>query len=426
MLRLVLMLGWPVYNLVLAGYVALVAWPRARRGGGPASPGPSDFWIVVPALNEERVVGNTVRAALALASPGVTCRVLVIDDGSDDGTPQVLAGIDDPRLYVLRRELPNARKGKGAGLNAAYLQIRDWARENGVNPTEVIVGVIDGDGRGSANILTEVAIALSDSRISAVQCRVRIHNRTKLLGAIQDLEFGCVADASQVLRHRLGSVGLGGNGQFTRLSALAILGDQPWSDCLVEDMELGLRLHLAGVGIGYVWRACVTQQGVTDAKRLLRQRTRWAQGNLQCARYLPSLIRSPEIGNRALMEMAYYLLAPWLNAIGSVVVAGFWLYAGVELIGGGWHGAFPATGVLAGWLASLLIPGVIWAGLHRLRLRDENVFRMVFAGIAYPAFLILGLVSTWRAVGRQVAGRNGWAKTERAIEEQDLVAAAAS
>src|SRR5205807_2908862 len=98
------------------------------------------------------------------------------------------------------------------------------------------------------------------------------------------------ADASQVLRHRLGSVGLGGNGQFTRLSALNLLGDRPWSDCLVEDMELGLRLHLQGVGIGYVWRACVTQQGVTDAKRLLRQRTRWAQGNLQCARLLPSLI----------------------------------------------------------------------------------------------------------------------------------------
>ena len=75
--------------------------------------------------------------------------------------------------------------------------------------TRVVLSVIDADGRGSANILAEVAAALADPAVGAVQCRVRIHNREALLGAVQDLESGCVADASQVLRLRLGSVGLG-------------------------------------------------------------------------------------------------------------------------------------------------------------------------------------------------------------------------
>jgi 1,2-diacylglycerol 3-beta-glucosyltransferase len=430
-LRVLLLLGWPAYNLILALYVAAVAWPRMRRTTRPTGTASMYFWIVVPCLNEERVVGNTVRNALALSAPGIVCRVLVIDDGSDDGTPEVLAGIEDSRLHILRRELPNARKGKGAGLNAAYQMIRDWTHDRGMDPDQVVVGVIDGDGRGSANILAEVAVALADPRIGAVQCRVRIHNRDKLLGAIQDLEFACVADASQILRGGLGSVGLGGNGQFTRLSALEQLGDRPWSHCLVEDMELGLRMHLAGVGIGYVWRACVTQQGVTDARRLLRQRTRWAQGNLQCARYLPSLFRSPQITNRALLEMAYYLLAPWMNALGSVVVVGFWLYAAGQSVVRGWGSVTPVAASGAGlalWLGALLVPGVIWAVLHRVRLRDERLGRMVLAGLAYPGFLLLGLVSTWRAVGRQASGRNGWAKTERVAEEpelsQNLVAAA--
>jgi len=365
------------------------------------------------------VVGNTVRAALALNAPGVTCRVLVVDDGSDDATPHVLSSIDNPRLHVLRRELPSARNGKGAALNAAYQMIRTWSRDQGLTADQVVVGVIDGDGRGSPDILAEVADLLTDPKIGAVQCRVRIHNRDKLLGAVQDLEFGCIADASQVLRMKLGSVGLGGNGQFTRLSALELLGDRPWSDCLVEDMELGLRMHLVGVPIGYVWRACITQQGVTDAKRLLRQRTRWAQGNLQCARYLPQLWRSRKITNRALLEMFYYLLAPWANALGSVIVLGFWLYAWVELVSQGWRTGLPVSGsatALALWLGSLLLPGLMWALLHRIRLRDEKFTRLALAGLAYPGFLLLGLVSTWRAVARQALGRNGWAKTERTAE----------
>src|SRR5438094_674417 len=88
-----------------------------------------------------------------------------------------------------------------------------------------------GRRRGGAepHRLTEVRRFMVDPGVGAVQCRVRIHNRDRLLGAVQDLEFGCIANASQVLRDRFGTVGLGGNGQFARLSVLATLGDEPWS-----------------------------------------------------------------------------------------------------------------------------------------------------------------------------------------------------
>jgi glycosyltransferase involved in cell wall biosynthesis len=387
-------------------------------GGGAA---PNTYWIMVPCLNEERVVGRTVRAALALAAPGTETLVLVIDDASDDGTPAVLgllADGDDGRLHVLRRELPAARRGKGEALNAGHDYIERWTALAGRDPARVAVGVIDGDGRGSDNLLVEVSSALADPRIGAVQARVRIANRDRLLGAVQDLEFGCVADASQIMRARIGSVGLGGNGQFTRLSALRSLGPSPWSDCLVEDLELGLRLHLAGVGIGYVPRASITQQGVVHVGRLLRQRTRWAQGNLQCIRYLPWLSASPRIRSHTFVEMAYYLLAPWLNALGSAVVALLWAYAGIQLATGGAPVATtsPALG-LALWAGALLLPGLAWAVLHRLRLGDERLSRCLAAGLFYPVFLLLGLISTWRALGRQVLGRNGWAKTERLADE---------
>jgi cellulose synthase/poly-beta-1,6-N-acetylglucosamine synthase-like glycosyltransferase len=424
-----LLVAWPMYNLLLIAYSvrdATSVGRRRRRSAAEAAPTgyePLTYWIIVPCLNEELVVERTVRAALDLAGPlGTVTRVMAIDDGSDDGTPGVLAGIEHPNLYVLRRELPDARRGKGEALNAAYRLIRDQTLAAGDDPHRVAVGVIDGDGRGTANMLREVSHVFRDPRVGAVQCRVRIHNRNHLLGAVQDLEFGCVANASQHLRDTVGTVGLGGNGQYARLSALIVLGDTPWSACLVEDLELGLRMHLEGLRIRYISRANVTQQGLVDVRRLLRQRTRWAQGNLQCIRYVPKLIASRRIPNSALLEMLYYLLSPWVNAVGGIVVAGFWSVAVWRLATGHGHPLLVSSwwqlvGALAAWLTAITAPALLWAALHRMRLRDESFRVVLIAALAYPVFLLLGLVSTWRAIGRQVSGRQTWAKTERIIEE---------
>jgi len=420
------MLAWPVSTLALVSfavrYVAshrsdIVARSTARGDGTP-----EHFWIIVPALNEELVVGNTVAAALTLGGPGGTlARVMVVDDGSDDRTPEVLAAIDHPRLHVLRRELPDARKGKGEALNAAYRAILERSREEGVSLDKVVVGIIDGDGQGSRNILLEVSRMMRDTRVGAVQVQVRIRNRDNLLGAVQDLEFGAIVNACQSLRDALDTVGLGGNGQFTRLSALRTLGDAPWSGCLVEDLELGLRMHLDGIGIRYTARASVTQQAVVDVRRLTRQRTRWAQGNLQCARYLRRLITSRQISPTALLEVLHYLISPWLNALVTVFLAGMVLVAAAGLVIGhpvpylhSWHD-LADSGEL--WFGVTFFPGFIWALVHRHRLKDETLLRLLTASAAYPAFLLLGLVATYRAIVRQARGQQTWAKTERLTEE---------
>jgi 1,2-diacylglycerol 3-beta-glucosyltransferase len=430
------------WYLVVAGYAFLLAWPvstialvsfavryiashrkalvdhQLAQGDGT----PEHFWIIVPALNEEVVVANTVNAALTLGGPGGTlARVLVVDDGSDDRTPEVLAAIEHPRLLVLRRELPEARKGKGEALNAAYRYIAERTAEAGIRPEKVVVGIIDGDGQGSGNILLEVSRMMRDPGIGAVQVQVRIRNRDKLLGAVQDLEFGAIVNACQSLRDVIDTVGLGGNGQFTRLSALLGLGESPWSACLVEDLELGLRLHLGGIGIRYTSRASVTQQAVVDLRRLTRQRTRWAQGNLQCAQYLRRLVTSRQISRTALLEVLHYLVSPWLNALVTVVMAGLVAVATVALLLGhpveylrSWND-LADTGEV--WFAVTFFPGFIWALVHRHRLGDETLLRLLTAAAAYPAFLLLGLVATYRAIVRQARGQQTWAKTERLSEE---------
>jgi 1,2-diacylglycerol 3-beta-glucosyltransferase len=419
-----IMLAWPVSTLALVSFAVRYVAAHGTRptAASPRNGTPEHFWIIVPALNEEVVVGNTVAAALALGGPGGTlARVLVVDDGSDDRTPDVLAAIDHPRLYVLRRELPNARKGKGEALNAAYLAILAQTGAEGVDADKVVVGIIDGDGQGSRNILLEVSRMLRDARIGAVQVQVRIRNRNKLLGAVQDLEFGAIVSACQSLRDAIDTVGLGGNGQFTRLSALKRLGPAPWSTCLVEDLELGLRMHLDGIGIRFTSRAAVTQQAVVDVRRLTRQRTRWAQGNMQCARYLRRLVTSKQIGVTSLVEVLHYLIAPWINALVTVFLIGMVTVGTVGLATGHPLPYLHSWQDLAGsgevWFAVTFFPGFIWALVHRHRLRDETLPRLLAAALAYPAFLLLGLVATYRAIVRQARGQQSWAKTERLTEE---------
>ncbi|WIM96312.1 glycosyltransferase family 2 protein [Actinoplanes oblitus] len=420
------LLAWPLSTVILVWFaVRYVGTHRARVVNKALASGdgkPEHFWIIVPALNEEAVVANTVNAALGLrGAAGTLARVLVVDDGSDDRTPEVLAAIDHPRLHVMRRELPEARQGKGEALNAAYRYIARLSAEQGIPAGRVVLGIIDGDGQGSDNILVEVGRLMGDTRVGAVQVQVRIRNRNKLLGAVQDLEFGAIVDACQNMRDALNTVGLGGNGQFSRLSTLIALGSAPWSSCLVEDMELGLRMHLQGVSIRYTSRASVTQQAVVDIKRLTRQRTRWAQGNLQCARYLGSLFSSGNITRGSLVEILHYLVSPWANAIVAVLLSltgtlgalGLMIGHPLPILPTWWHLAL-SLGV---WVVVTTFPGLVWVLVHRVKRGDESTGRMLLAALAYPAFLLLGLTATYRALGRQLTGQQAWAKTERLVEE---------
>jgi glycosyltransferase involved in cell wall biosynthesis len=70
--------------------------------------------VVIPCYNERDTVAAVV--AQVLASP-CTAEVVIVDDGSTDGTRDVLAGISEPRVRVL---LQPRNQGKGAALRWGF------------------------------------------------------------------------------------------------------------------------------------------------------------------------------------------------------------------------------------------------------------------------------------------------------------------
>jgi len=415
-------------------YVSVIVVVYLRLA--PPPPGEVDTFgwhVLVPCLDEEAVIGTTVRRLLVTAP---AAHVWCIDDASEDRTAAIVEELarQDPRVHLIRRTAPAARLGKGAALNDGWRAIQEW--EAGTRDTaKVIVGVVDADGELSEGALPALASdrTFGDPRIGAIQAAVRIANRStgerpsptssgrRLLLDLQDLEFVGPIAAMQMLRERTGSVAMGGNGQFTRLSVLdeiAARAGTPWHGALLEDFELGVHVLLAGHRTAYCHHVSVSQEGLPGVPALVRQRSRWAQGAMQCRRYLRPVLASRHIPNAAAFEISYFLLLPWIQLLGSLVYAASY----AVLVG---YLASTAGGA-TGWLASgqwgvvplVLIGGVgpfvVWGVVYRARVeRSLSRAQALQLGLANFAYSNLHHLATWWAVARVVTGRADWKKTPR-------------
>ncbi|PNY82855.1 glycosyl transferase [Deinococcus koreensis] len=284
------------------------------------------FTFLIPALNEERVIGATV---LTLRELAPEARVAVIDDASDDATAAIMTrlAVQDARVSLLSRTAPQAREGKGQALNWAVQQLLTPLQAAGADLSREIFVVVDADGRITPGLLAEARAALADGHVVGAQARVRIRPsvtrlspRTlvgRMLEQQQDLEFFIIRHV-QRLRERWHSVGLFGNGQFMRASYLAsqlARGVPAWPDCLSEDFASGLEMRLARPENRMAFlESAVTQQGLPDLRLFSRQRARWTQGTMQCLPYLPRLWAS-RVPWLARLDLTYFILSPWMNAV---------------------------------------------------------------------------------------------------------------
>ena len=375
--------------------------------------------FLVPCLNEERVIGATLDRLLKIPRSFV----MVVDDGSDDATAALVAEhrAEHPdRVLLVQRHAPDARRGKGAALNYGYNKLVSVCEDRSLEPHDVIVCVMDADGVIEVDAIDEVQRWFLDPKVAACQILVRIRNRTKLIGRLQDIEFTSFTELVQQGRDTIGSSGLGGNGQFTRMSALLQLGRSPWSDCLVEDLDLGLQLLARGWELRVCTTTSVGQQGLESVGRLVRQRTRWVQGLFQCWKRIPEILASP-MRMRATLDVLYYLLFPGLVCIVwpvVVVTAHAWLLVGVltsDTTSSLGNGRFYSS--LAMWYLFTFGPS-LFVVFHYKRRTDEISGRRSFLlAHALAAYQLVWYVAGWKAMARMVSGTRGWVKTERYVED---------
>ncbi|HVF19519.1 MAG TPA: bifunctional polysaccharide deacetylase/glycosyltransferase family 2 protein [Mycobacteriales bacterium] len=260
-----------VVLMLLARFHVGVAW---RRIG--------DAWwlppvtVLVPAYNEAVGIAATVRSIVAGDYPQVA--VVVVDDGSTDGTAQIVEDLALPGVVVVRQE--NA--GKAAALTHGI----------SLATTDVIV-MVDGDTVFDADALRWLVQPLTDPRVGAVSGNTKVGNRRGLLGRWQHLEYVVGFNLDRRLYDLLRCMPTvpGAIGAFRRSALMEVGGVS--SDTLAEDTDLTMAVSRAGWRVVYEERAIAWTEAPATLTALWRQRYRWCYGTLQSVWKHRGAIREP-------------------------------------------------------------------------------------------------------------------------------------
>ena len=229
--------------------------------------------VLVAAFDEESRIGETLRYALGQKSPGPV-GVLVVDDGSTDGTAAIVESMarDEPRLRLLEA----SHGGKAHALNVGLLTAETS-----------LVATCDADTLLMPYALRHAVARLerspSDTVAVAGSVMVR-NNRSNWLTAMQSWDY-MLGIASVKRQQSLMRGTLVAQGAFSVYRSDALRAVQGWPDMIGEDIVLTWAMLERGGRTTYEPSAVAFTDVPTTLRGLVRQRRRWARGMIEGLRH---------------------------------------------------------------------------------------------------------------------------------------------
>jgi cellulose synthase/poly-beta-1,6-N-acetylglucosamine synthase-like glycosyltransferase/peptidoglycan/xylan/chitin deacetylase (PgdA/CDA1 family) len=223
--------------------------------------------VLIPCFNEEKVI--TSSTARILESNWKNLEVLVLDDGSTDGTAAEVerAFKDEPRVRLLTFE----NGGKAHALNRGLKEVHGS-----------IIVALDADTLFAPDTIGLLARWFENPEIGAVAGNALVGNRLNMVTRWQALEYVTAQNLERRALDALGAVTVvpGAVGAW-RLEALQALGGYP-PDTLAEDQDLTIAVQRAGWMVDFDSEARAYTEAPDTIQGLLKQRFRWSFGTLQC------------------------------------------------------------------------------------------------------------------------------------------------
>jgi cellulose synthase/poly-beta-1,6-N-acetylglucosamine synthase-like glycosyltransferase len=262
------------YQFVLTcfGYLNFIKSIRERkRVDGQTFDYPS-CTILIPAHNEETVIHHTVAAMRKLEYPQDKLTIMVINDGSKDGTRDIVLkhAAEDPRVVLFDVPQGEGGKGKSRALNLGVKKV-----------TSDIIAIYDADNTPFPSALRYlVAQLLLHKELGAVIGKFRTINKnvnllTRFIN-IETLSFQSMLQAGRWQMHNIATLPGTNFVMWTKI----IRDLNGWDEeALTEDSELSIRIYEEGYKIKFIPYAITEEQEPQSWKVWLRQRTRWVRGN---------------------------------------------------------------------------------------------------------------------------------------------------
>ncbi|HGM3576098.1 TPA: glycosyltransferase family 2 protein [Clostridioides difficile] len=270
--------------------------------------------ILVPAHNEAKVIGRTVESLLLLNYPKSKMELIVINDNSSDNSKEILENIKDRynnyNFTIINTDSLTGGKGKSNALNIGYtISKGDF------------IAVYDADNTPDKNALRYlVQTIVMNDELGAVIGKFRTRNKNKnLLTKFINIEILSFQWMSQAGRWQLFNLcTIPGTNFILRRSIIEEIGG--WdSKAIAEDTEISFRIYKLGYKIKLVPQSITWEQEPETVKVWIKQRTRWAKGNIYVLmKYIKNIFKQGR--NKIVFDIAYFFSVYFLF-LTSVIIS---------------------------------------------------------------------------------------------------------
>ncbi|MFG1668146.1 bifunctional polysaccharide deacetylase/glycosyltransferase family 2 protein [Streptomyces sp. Y7] len=364
---------------------------RRRFSWGPPVQRPVS--VIVPAYNEKECIANTLESLARSTHP---IEIIVVDDGSTDGTSEIArsAAMDlgMTNVRVIRQE--NA--GKPAALN------------NGVrSASHDIVVMMDGDTVFEPDTVRLLVQPFADPGVGAVAGNAKVGNRDTVIGAWQHIEYvmGFNLDRRMYDLLRCMPTIPGAIGAFRREAVLQVGGMS--EDTLAEDTDITIAMHRAGWRVVYQEHARAWTEAPGSLGQLWSQRYRWSYGTMQALwKHRRSLTDKGPSGRFGRVGMPLVVIFQIVTPVFAPLIDVFTVYSMIFV-------DFRAA--LLAWLAVLAVQLLCAAYAFRLdREKYRYLLMMPLQQLAYRQMMYLVLIHS--CITAMTGGRLRWQKLKRTGE----------
>ncbi|MGW0187529.1 bifunctional polysaccharide deacetylase/glycosyltransferase family 2 protein [Streptomyces sp. NPDC003362] len=360
---------------------------RRRFSWGPPVTEPVS--VIVPAYNEKECIANTLNSLARSTHP---IEIIVVDDGSTDGTADIAESLGLPNVRVIRQ----ANAGKPAALN------------NGVrNASYDIVVMMDGDTVFEPDTVRQLVQPFADPGVGAVAGNAKVGNRDTVIGAWQHIEYvmGFNLDRRMYDLLRCMPTIPGAIGAFRRAAVLDVGGMS--EDTLAEDTDITIALHRAGWRVVYQEHARAWTEAPGSLKQLWSQRYRWSYGTMQALwKHRKALTDKGPSGRFGRVGLPLVVIFQIVTPVFAPLIDVFTVYSMVFV-------DFRAA--LLAWLAVLGVQLLCAAYAFRLdREKYRYLLMMPLQQLAYRQMMYLVLIHS--CVTALTGGRLRWQKLKRTGE----------
>jgi len=238
--------------------------------------------IIVPCWNEEKTVCATINSLLNLNYPKDKLKIMIVDDGSTDGTWGVVQKFANKKqIEIYHKE----NGGKHTALNFGLEKL-----------TTDLVGCLDADSFVDKDALRNTVVYFEDKETMVVTPSIKIWKPKNIIEMIQKVEYAWGIFVRKMLSYMGAMYVTPGPFSIFRKEVFEKLGGYRHA-YLTEDMEMAMRLQANHYKIANSHNSVVYTVAPNALKKLYKQRLRWTYGFIKNVIDYKFLFFKKEYGN---------------------------------------------------------------------------------------------------------------------------------